>query len=174
MDHIQELLEILKKEEFTAFEDFPDIDLYMDQVITYLSRESIPLKSQEKLTSAMINNYIKDGIMPRTSGKKYSREHLVYLIIISKLKQVLSVKDIGLLLSKDIANQKIEEYYDSFLTLSQTVRERLVEDVERHQSETLSAVIMDLAMVSYYYKAVCQFLLDKIAEEERPQKDKKK
>lgn len=62
----------------------------------------------------MINNYIKDGLLPRANDKKYSREHLACLLMIARLKQTLSVKDTGLLLKSDIADGSIEDYFNGF------------------------------------------------------------
>ena len=71
----------------------------MDQVIEYLKRQCASGTDNDALSGAMINNYIKDKILPRTNDKRYNKEHLAYLIIISRLKQVLPVKDIGIILS---------------------------------------------------------------------------
>lgn len=71
----------------------------MDQLISYMPRQLIHYGEGEALTSAMVNNYIKDGALPRADGKRYSRTHLAYLTAICALKQVLSVKDAGALLA---------------------------------------------------------------------------
>ena len=65
----------------------------MDQLISYMPRQLIHYGEGESLTSAMVNNYIKDGAMPRAEGKRYSRTHLAYLTALCALKQVLSVKE---------------------------------------------------------------------------------
>ncbi|MFR8330973.1 MAG: DUF1836 domain-containing protein [Oscillospiraceae bacterium] len=62
----------------------------MDQLISYMPRQLIHYGEGEALTSAMVNNYIKDGALPRADGKRYSRTHLAYLTAICALKQVLS------------------------------------------------------------------------------------
>lgn len=91
----------------------PDIELYMDQVISYMTRQHIGLEldGEENLTSAMINNYIKSGLLPRARGKKYNREHIGYLTAICLLKQVLSVSETGQLLRQQMENCSIEEFY---------------------------------------------------------------
>jgi hypothetical protein len=80
----------------------PDIGLYMDQVQTLIDRQ-LGLYQHEKadrlLTSAMINNYIKDGLLPRASSKKYSPVHLALLTMVATLKQVLSMQHLNLLLA---------------------------------------------------------------------------
>ena len=72
----------------------PEIYLYMDQVLTFMNKQ---LRLYERdngevlLTSSMINNYVKVGVLPRPEQKKYSREHLAILLVICMLKQVLSI-----------------------------------------------------------------------------------
>ena len=100
MEEIRELKERLEQERPVAWEDFPDIGLYMDQLISYMPRQLIRYGEGESLTSAMVNNYIKDGAMPRAEGKRYSRTHLGCLTALCALKQVLSVKDAALLLTR--------------------------------------------------------------------------
>ena len=81
------------------WETLPDFPLYMDQVLSYMDRQVIRFSEEDSLTAAMVNNYIKDGAMPRAEGKRYSRTHLAYLTALCALKRVLSVKDAGLLLA---------------------------------------------------------------------------
>ena len=77
------------------YEALPDIELYMDQLVEYLSRTPMSLRRGDKLTGAMVNNYIKSGLLPRAKGKRYSRQHIADLAMIVRLKQVLSVSDTG-------------------------------------------------------------------------------
>ena len=93
MEELEELKRRLEEERPMVWDSFPDIGLYMDQVISYVSRQLISYDGGEALTPAMVNNYIKDGLLPRAEGKKYSKTHLGYLTAICALKQVLSVRD---------------------------------------------------------------------------------
>lgn len=85
-----------------AWDDLPAIPLYMDQVILYLS-ESLRLFQPEGepslLTSSMINNYVKNGLIPHPEKKKYRKEHLAGLIVLCLLKQVLPIPDVKALFS---------------------------------------------------------------------------
>lgn len=79
-----------------AWEELPGIPLYMDQVILYLG-ESLELFQREGsslLTSSMINNYVKTGLIPHPEKKKYTKEHLAGLMAVCMLKQVLPIQDI--------------------------------------------------------------------------------
>ena len=80
--------------------ELPDINLYMDQVIGLLSEKlSFFAEDEDKLlTKSMINNYVKSGLISHPEKKKYTKEQLAQLIVISMLKQVLSIPDLQLLL----------------------------------------------------------------------------
>lgn len=78
-------------------EDIPNIDLYMDQITTFLEEQLKNTKRYEEdkiFTKTMINNYSKNGLLPPSNKKKYSRNHMILLIYIYYLKSFLSISDI--------------------------------------------------------------------------------
>ena len=82
-------------------EDIPNIDLYVDQVTTFIESQLSSLKRDEDekiLTKTMINNYTKNHVLPSPDKKKYSKDHVLTLILIYYLKSFLSIKDIQTLL----------------------------------------------------------------------------
>ena len=89
----------------SEWDSLPDIYLYMDQVITWLERQldiSPTLEDEKMITPSMINNYVKNRVIPKPEKKKYGREHLTYLMLVLSLKQVLSLTDITWLISNVI------------------------------------------------------------------------
>ncbi|MEI5992803.1 DUF1836 domain-containing protein [Candidatus Enterococcus mansonii] len=77
--------------------ELPELELYMDQVITLVERYLSPIISKEKhtlLTSSMVNNYVKLGLIPAPKKKRYNQKHLAFLIAITLLKQVLTIPEI--------------------------------------------------------------------------------
>lgn len=94
----------------------PELDLYMDQVITLMSKQLEPfsLEGERLLTPSMINNYVKDGVLPRPNQKKYGREHLSRLLIICMLKSVLSLPEIDSTLRGLTAAQPIGDPVPGF------------------------------------------------------------
>ena len=71
----------IREYEPTAWERLPELDLYMDQVITLMDKQLTPFTtdgSDKLLTPSMINNYVKDEVLPRPVKKKYSRENWIY------------------------------------------------------------------------------------------------
>ncbi|MEY8445463.1 DUF1836 domain-containing protein [Enterococcus ratti] len=79
------------------WDELPDLDLYMDQVKTLVDRYLSPVIQGEKhplLTSSMVNNYVKLGLIPAPIKKRYNKEHVAFLIAITTLKQVLTIPEI--------------------------------------------------------------------------------
>lgn len=148
----------------TTFENLPDIDLYMDQVIEYLARQCSYKEDGERLSGAMINNYIKDKILPRANGKKYSKNHLACLIMIARLKQVLSVKDIGNLLS-GVPEDSVNEYFDIFQKILYKDIKKLGESFTSAEGD-LRLKALDLAVTAYVNKAACEIILDSLNSEQ--------
>lgn len=101
MDEIKASLKIWG-EELVAFHlprwhELPELELYMDQVITLVERYLSPVILKEKhtlLTSSMVNNYVKLGLIPAPIKKRYNQKHLAFLIAITLLKQVLTIPEI--------------------------------------------------------------------------------
>lgn len=104
--------------------DIPNIDLYMDQVTTFMEQQLSQSRRYEQdkiMTKTMINNYTKNKLLPAPEKKKYSKEHIILLILIYYYKNFLSIDDIHTLLqpltdqyfhSEDDLN--LEQIYESF------------------------------------------------------------
>ena len=86
MEELLDLKRRMETERPAAWGELPDISLYMDQIISYMPRQLIHFDDRDTLTSAMVNNYIKDGLVPRADGKRYSPVHLAYLTAVCALK----------------------------------------------------------------------------------------
>ncbi|MBY0757733.1 MULTISPECIES: DUF1836 domain-containing protein [Sellimonas] len=100
-DLLNSILESLSRIDYIHSGEIPNIDLYMDQVTTFMEKqlESTKRYPQDKiLTKTMINNYAKNDLLPPPVKKKYSKEHVLILIFIYYFKNILSIRDIDLLL----------------------------------------------------------------------------
>lgn len=78
------------------WKDLPDIDLYMDQVLVVLDKYLSIFKTdadEKILTSAMINNYVKQKITPAPVNKKYTRHHIAFIYVVCVLKNYTSLSD---------------------------------------------------------------------------------
>ena len=99
---LESILESLDRIDYIHPEDVPGIDLYMDQVTTFMDSQLKSSKRYEEdkiLTKTMINNYAKNRLLPPPEKKKYSREHMLLLIFIYYFKNILSISDIQSLLT---------------------------------------------------------------------------
>ena len=104
----------------------PELELYMDQVITFLNKqlELFTMDGERLLTPSMINNYVKDGVLPRPVQKKYGREHLAMLMIIYMLKPVLSLPEIDATLQGLTSGERSIKKYTPIFWKNRTPRFR--------------------------------------------------
>jgi len=75
----------------------------------YTVRQTIRLDESDALTASMVNNYTKNALVPRAEGKKYNRDHLAYLTFVCILKQVMSVRDMDLLIRTELSDDRSVE-----------------------------------------------------------------
>lgn len=146
---INDLIESLRLDEIIEPHSIPNLDLYMDQVITLFEEKLGHTKRSEEdklLTKTMINNYAKDRLLMPAKKKKYTREHIILMILLYELKQILTISDIKLLFStivkeEQVDAQKLEEIYQIYLQLKKegiNDFKAQVEKVAVHLEEKLS------------------------------------
>ena len=107
------LIEFLRGHQGAGWDEMPDLELYMDQVITYLKRQLSPFqdsKGENLITPSIINNYVKAGFVPRPTRKKYARVHLASLTMACTLKRVLPIESVKRLIEWDGAPLDGERY----------------------------------------------------------------
>jgi Domain of unknown function (DUF1836). len=112
-------LELLQQYRCPRWEEFPNIDLYMDQVLTFLNKhleDIFRLNNEKVLTGSMVNNYVKHGIVEKPVKKKYNRTHLAYLYVLCLFKKVYSMEEISSLMKMQIEISDIENAYNTFCT----------------------------------------------------------
>ena len=98
--------------------EIPNINLYMEQVLTFLNDELDQFKrdSKDKIyTKSMINNYVKSQVLSKPDNKKYTPNHVIELLLIFYLKQILSLDDIKVLLEYSLTGNNLKEIYSSYL-----------------------------------------------------------
>ncbi len=101
---------------FPKYDELPELDLYMDQVISLIDMKLISFadESGKTATPTMINNYVKQKIINPPVKKKYNREHIAQLFMIFVLKRVFSVAETDRLLKNLLKNDSIEKIYTKF------------------------------------------------------------
>lgn len=146
-DLLGSITESLDRIEYIKAEDIPNIDLYMDQVTTFMEshlKSSTRNPKEDKiLTKTMINNYAKNDLLPPPVKKKYSKEHVLLLIFIYYYKGILSINDIQELL------QPITEHF--FNTKEEFDLEKVYEEVfglEREQKDVLKSDVREKFMIA--------------------------
>ncbi len=129
MDWLKDLLH----SEYIPAQDIPDIGLYMDQVTTFMESklESSKRYPDDKImTKTMINNYTKNRLIPPSIKKKYSRDHMFFIIIIYYLKTMLSISDIKQLLTP-LAEKYFPENKENGISLEQIYSHNMMVNEER-------------------------------------------
>lgn len=140
-NNLEWLQKLLISEEI-APEDIPDIELYMDQVTTFMETKlegSRRYEDDKIMTKTMINNYTKNKLLPPSHKKKYNRKHVLMLIMIYYLKNMMSISDIQHLLSP-LSNEyfyhtdkdgiTIEEIYNKVTELNQARKQEVADELE--------------------------------------------
>ena len=141
-------LESLRPADWDTLPDFP---LYMDQVLSYMERQTIRLDESDALTASMVNNYTKNGLVPRAEGKKYNREHLAYLTFICILKQVMSVRDMDLLIRAELKDDRsVEDGYGAFLDSLDSALTAAAQEMEPYEdTDSLADAAVHFGLLSY-------------------------
>ena len=135
-DMMNSIIKSVSRIDYIKPEDIPGIDLYMDQVTTFMESQLASSKrypDDKILTKTMINNYAKNNLLPSPEKKRYSREHMLLLIFIYYFKSILSISDIQTLL-----NPITEKYFKSDSDMDLTAIYNEVFSMEKNQIEYLT------------------------------------
>ena len=194
------ILASLERIQHIKSDDIPNIDLYMDQVTTFMDsrlRSTVRYPNEDKiLTKTMINNYAKNDLLPPPVKKKYSKEHVLLLIFIYYYKGVMSINDIQTLLrpitEKYFQNDKdfkLEDVYNEVFGMEESEVEYLKADVV-HKFKLAETTFKDapaedqeflrkfsficlLSYDVYVKKLMIEKLVDELADSERQQNSEK-
>ncbi len=151
---LSDLLAELQRIDYVRPEDIPNIDLYMDQITTFMDSqlEASKRHADDKiLTKTMINNYAKNNLLPPPEKKKYTKEHVLTLIFIYYFKNILSISDIQSILNpitdkyfgKD-GSYSLEDIYREVFGLEHQETQNLMKDLAR-KSNTSCQTFPDAA-----------------------------
>lgn len=158
--------------------EIPDIDLYMDQVTSFMDNKLSSFKRNENdliLSKTMINNYAKDKVIPPPNKKRYSKKHMMILIWVYHLKQTLSINDIGKLMNfigKEEDNINYTEMYNNFLDIQKKSSKDLKENfdgmlhsIENTNSdfdgnEKLFLLVLELILSANIQKRLAEKIID--------------
>ena len=172
-------------------EDIPNIDLYVDQVTTFIESQLSSLKRDEDekiLTKTMINNYAKNRLLPAPVRKKYNKEHILLLLFIYYYKSLLSISDIEQLF-RPVTEQHfntadsltLSDIYEEVFSREALQMEHLKDDIrakfedsrqtftdvegEDQEYLQLFSFISELSFDVYLKKHMIEMLIDQLREE---------
>ncbi len=186
---VEELLDFLNNNEFLnqiESAKIPNINLYMDQALSFMNEnlEHYKRSSKDKiLTKSMINNYVKNELIPKPESKKYYPQHIISLIYIFYLKQILSLDDVKLIMNQYEENHfdsdRLSELYKVFLLIEQEEISKLEKDIEElarniyedcrnfDDDEIIFLFIMLLSSRANTYKVIIEKLTDYLSDSEK-------
>lgn len=165
---LRDWAEELKTVRLPRWEELPELELYMDQVLTLVDRYLSPLIEAEKhqlLSSAMVNNYVKHKLMPPPVKKRYNRNHLAYLIAITLLKQVFAIPDINELIRMQLAISKPHEAYNNFCSVQEEALSQIAKVVSKeetslnHQAKDFYYLAMESAVAAFTQKILVEKII---------------
>ncbi len=137
--YLKTLIQGMKKLDYVDPDDIPNIDLYMDQVTTFMDEHlkfSKRYNEDKLLTKTMINNYTKNDLLPPPNKKKYTKEHMLMLIFIYYFKNILSINDI-----QQMFNPLTEKYYGGN---SEIGLEEIYKEVFQYEEEQMDNLLKDV------------------------------
>lgn len=189
---LESIIESLDGMEYIRSSEVPDIDLYMDQVLTFMNGHLEDAKRHESdkvFTKTMINNYAKNRLLPAPDKKKYTKEHILVLMFIYYFKNILSIADIQTILTplteKYFNNKEeklnIEQIYEEVFSLEndriEQLKKSITEDFERASATfadqpeenrkefQMFAFICMLSYDIYIKKQIIEKMVDEYANE---------
>ncbi len=160
--------------------EIPNINLYMEQVLTFLNDELDEFKrdSKDKIyTKSMINNYVKSQVLSKPDNKKYTPNHVIELLLIFYMKQILPLDDIKILLEYSLTNNNLKEIYASYLkhtnneylnvsTEINSYINKLENDEELKNEETKTLILVSLLTAkANAYKMFSEKLIDSLKKD---------
>lgn len=174
-EFLKEMLQKLQEIDYVKPEALPNIDLYMDQVTTFMDSQLASTKRYEDdkiLTKTMINNYAKNNLLPPPNKKKYTKEHVLTLLFIYYFKNILSISDIQSILTpltaKYFGNEEenginLEYIYREVFSLEHEEIQHILKDLAkkyRTSTKTFSDVPPEEAKLLQKFAFICMLSFD--------------
>lgn len=198
-DMLNSILSSISRIDYVKAKDIPNINLYMDQVTTFMEEQFASTKRYKDdkiLTKTMINNYAKNNLLPPPIKKKYSKEHILVMIFIYYFKNILSIKDIDTMLSPITEKYfdteedfNITSIYEEVFEMEKSRIEAVQKDVARSYTKAMDsfadlpeedreylqtfAFICSLSFDVYVKKQIIEKLIDEMPEPDHTKKKKK-
>lgn len=159
----------LSEQKLPRYEQLPTFGLYVDQLVSFVNDtvDFSYMPDEKALTASMVNNYVKQGIVPKPENKRYSRNHIAYLIVVCILKKVFSIQEITELIQIQINAYPTYRAYDSFVaSLEQSLAEVFTCDVTKSglSAQGADVQLVTHAVTSFSSKLYVQIKIDNKAQ----------
>lgn len=164
MDELDAWLKEVAKYHLPRWSELPDLALYKDQLLTLVEQYVSPvwIGDAPVVTSSMVNNYVKNKMMPAPDKKRYHREQLAYLIVITFLKQVMSMDEIKTgIESETIQLKGVEQSYDTFCAKQENALKNLSSTNDEYSidNKSLSNLVIDMVTRTFATKLMTRKIL---------------
>lgn len=172
---LSEIIAYIDNLEQVPLNSIPDIELYMDQVTTFIDNKFKNYKRNESdklLTKTMINNYTKCKLLPPSNKKKYSKNHMILLILIYHLKSIISINDIYILFKALNINSNteadfIEDIYLKFIEFQKSSPSQLnLENTDLDKTD-LGLFVINLIVQAEKQKLLAERIIDTFFEKRK-------
>lgn len=174
-----QILKQTQNQSYLKSEDIPALDLYMDQIMTLFDihlSDNKRYETDKLLTKTMINNYSKEGLLKPIKGKKYSKEHILQMLMIYSLKNTISIQEIKKVLQPyHDKTEAIEPLYNDFLNtredllniVTTSLQEFVVKkEMDLNQQDQMTMLLLLICTLSNQYKIIAEKMLDTFYIEE--------
>ena len=170
-DILANWLEDLNQFSYKDYKDLPDIDLYMDQVVTFLDKQLSIFQTSsldKQITSSMINNYVKGEVVSAPIAKKYNREHLALIQEVCTLKQVLTIAEVKQIIDERYKREDVQkdEVFDHFKNLVNeknkeaiALTKELLSSIEPNDLTALTDLSVSLALTANSFISISKRIL---------------
>ncbi len=162
------------------WEDLPQIDLYLDQVIAlvnqYLGFFVYDPEAEKLLTPSMVNNYVKQRLIPPPVRKKYGKKHIALLLMICTFKQSVSMAAASCILPPDdeaLIREEYERFTASYLRISRYVVQQAKASAEPVFDESVDTgtEVSDLVVGSSIAASFARLLAGKLIALHLPEEE---
>lgn len=181
---INDMIKHFEKLDIVKSEDIPDISLYMDQMTSFIDEKLKSFKKEEDdklLTKTMINNYTKNKLLPPSDKKKYTKDHVMLLILIYFYKNVLSFADIKSLCDLSIYDSfekedgSLSRLYDILVSMESDKKDAIISDLKgrlesakkkskdfNSENVELFTFLSDIVLEVYFKQHLIEYILNKL------------
>ena len=97
------LAERMRSVHVSRIREMPRIELYLDQLVSQ-ELEFMKVPGETPVTGSMVNNYVKQGVIPAPRKKRYTRRHVASLLLVCAFKRVFTISQVKQIMERVYAS----------------------------------------------------------------------